>query len=87
MFGGTTPSSLYSDDLYIVDLERHSVVSVLSSSLSLYGSYDLLFIPLPVMVSIILRTGQRSKNQLVSPSNGLWGDMPMLHHTLLVLCL
>ena len=28
MFGGITPSSLWSDDLYIVDLERHSVVSV-----------------------------------------------------------
>ena len=29
MFGGDTPSSdYYSDDLYIVDLERHSVVSV-----------------------------------------------------------
>ena len=28
MFGGSTPSSDYSDDLYIVDLERHSVVSV-----------------------------------------------------------
>ena len=28
MFGGSTPSSLCSDDLYIVDLERHSVVSV-----------------------------------------------------------
>ena len=28
MFGGRTPSSVYSDDLYIVDLERHSVVSV-----------------------------------------------------------
>ena len=28
MFGGSTPSSIYSDDLYIVDLERHSVVSV-----------------------------------------------------------
>ena len=26
MFGGSTPSG-YSDDLYIVDLERHSVVS------------------------------------------------------------
>ena len=28
MFGGTTPSSYSSVDLYIVDLERHSVVSV-----------------------------------------------------------
>ena len=28
MFGGSTPSSQWSDDLYIVDLERHSVVSV-----------------------------------------------------------
>ena len=28
MFGGTTQSSNYSDDLYIVDLKRHSVVSV-----------------------------------------------------------
>ena len=28
MFGGFTQSSLCSDDLYIVDLKRHSVVSV-----------------------------------------------------------
>ena len=28
MFGGTTPSSSWPNDLYIVDLERHSVVSV-----------------------------------------------------------
>ena len=28
MFGGYTPSSYYSDNLYIVDLEGHSVVSV-----------------------------------------------------------
>ena len=28
MFGGITASSRYSDDWYIVDLERHSVVSV-----------------------------------------------------------
>ena len=28
MFGGSIQSSLYSDDLYIVDLKRHSVVSV-----------------------------------------------------------
>ena len=28
MFGGSTPPKVFSDDLYIVDLERHSVVSV-----------------------------------------------------------
>ena len=28
MFGGSTPSSGFTDDLYIVDLDRHSVVSV-----------------------------------------------------------
>ena len=28
MFGGSIQSSRYSDDLYIVDLKRHSVVSV-----------------------------------------------------------
>ena len=31
MFGGSTPSSDYSDDLYIVDLERHSVVSAVDT--------------------------------------------------------
>ena len=29
MFGGFTPSSSFSDDLYIVETKRHSVVSII----------------------------------------------------------